>query len=95
MEKSLFCRSDFFNGFSFGDGRDRTTFLTSILIYYTDGSRKDGMTGMGIYGPSVRYYEVLSESTTKLTLCMEESDTAQHIMCECQAVARIRLEKAL
>jgi hypothetical protein len=24
----------------------------SILTYYTDGSRKDGMIGMGIYGPS-------------------------------------------
>jgi hypothetical protein len=29
----------------------------STLTYYTDGSRKDGMTGMGIFGPSVRYYE--------------------------------------
>jgi hypothetical protein len=26
-------------------------------------------------------------------LCMEESETAQHVMCECPAVARIRLEK--
>ena len=24
-------------------------------------------------------------------LCMEESETAQHIMCECPAVARVRL----
>jgi hypothetical protein len=36
----------------------------SILTYYTDGSRKDGMTGMGIYGPSVRCYEALGASTT-------------------------------
>jgi hypothetical protein len=36
----------------------------SILTYYTDGSRKDGMTGIGIYGLSVRYYEALGESTT-------------------------------
>jgi hypothetical protein len=36
----------------------------SIHTYYTDGSRKDGMTGMGIYGPSVRYYEALGASTT-------------------------------
>jgi hypothetical protein len=26
-------------------------------------------------------------------LCMEESETAQHVMCECPAVARIRLER--
>jgi hypothetical protein len=36
----------------------------SIFAYYTDGSRKDGMTGMGIYGPSVRHYEALGASTT-------------------------------
>jgi hypothetical protein len=36
----------------------------SILTYFTDGSRKDGMTGMGIYGQSVRYYEALAASTT-------------------------------
>jgi hypothetical protein len=36
----------------------------STLTYYTDGSRKDGMTGMGIFGPSVRYYEALGASTT-------------------------------
>jgi hypothetical protein len=24
----------------------------STLTYYTDGSKKEGMTGMGIYGPS-------------------------------------------
>jgi hypothetical protein len=28
-----------------------------ILSYYTDGSSQDWMTGMGIFGPSVRYYE--------------------------------------
>jgi hypothetical protein len=26
-------------------------------------------------------------------LCMEESETAQHVMCECPAVARNRLER--
>jgi ribonuclease HI len=36
----------------------------SVLTYYTDGSRKDGMTGMGIYGPSLRYYETLGSSAT-------------------------------
>jgi hypothetical protein len=25
-------------------------------------------------------------------LCLEESETAQHIMCECPAIARIRLK---
>jgi hypothetical protein len=34
----------------------------SILTYYTDDSRKDGMTGMVINGPSVRNYEVLGAS---------------------------------
>jgi hypothetical protein len=33
----------------------------STLTYYTD--RKDGMTSMGIFGPSVRYYEALGAST--------------------------------
>jgi hypothetical protein len=23
------------------------------IVYYTDGSRKDGQTGIGIYGPSI------------------------------------------
>jgi hypothetical protein len=38
----------------------------SILTYYTDGSRKDisRITGMGIYDPSVRYYEAFGASTT-------------------------------
>jgi RNase H len=29
------------------------------LVFYTDGSRKEGQVGMGIYGPSLRYYEAL------------------------------------
>jgi Reverse transcriptase (RNA-dependent DNA polymerase) len=29
------------------------------LEYYTDGSRKNGLVGMGIYGPSIRYFEAL------------------------------------
>jgi hypothetical protein len=36
----------------------------SILTYYTDASKKDWMTGMGIDGPSVRYYEALGALTT-------------------------------
>jgi hypothetical protein len=36
----------------------------SILTYYTDASRKDWLTGLGIYGPSVRYYEALGALTT-------------------------------
>jgi hypothetical protein len=36
----------------------------SVLTYYTDGSRKDGMTGMGKVRYSVRYYEALGASTT-------------------------------
>jgi hypothetical protein len=45
-------------------GSDGTTFLPNRVPYYTDGFKIDEMTGMGIYGPSVRYYEVLGESTT-------------------------------
>jgi hypothetical protein len=56
----------------------------SILIYYTDGYRKDGMTGMGIYDPSVRYYEALHSKkvcvTATQTLCLE---TITWILC-CQ-----------
>jgi hypothetical protein len=29
------------------------------LVFYTDGSRKEGLVGMGIYGPSLRHYEAL------------------------------------
>jgi hypothetical protein len=36
----------------------------STLTYYTEGSRKDEMTGRGIYGPSVRYYKALGALTT-------------------------------
>jgi hypothetical protein len=36
----------------------------SILTYYTDGSREDGMTGLGFFGPSVRFYEALGTSIT-------------------------------
>jgi hypothetical protein len=32
------------------------------LVYYTDGSRKNGLIGMGIYGPSIRYFEALGGS---------------------------------
>ena len=34
------------------------------LVYYTDGSRKNGLVGMGIYGPSLRYFESLGSTPT-------------------------------
>jgi hypothetical protein len=34
------------------------------LVYYTDGSRKNGLVEMGIYGPSIRYFEALGSSPT-------------------------------
>lgn len=34
------------------------------LVYYTDGSRKDGSVGIGIYGPSLRYHEALGTTPT-------------------------------
>jgi hypothetical protein len=32
------------------------------LVYYTDGSRKNGLVGNGIYGPSIRYFEALGST---------------------------------
>jgi hypothetical protein len=32
------------------------------LVYYTDGSRKNGLVRMGIYGPSIRYFEALGST---------------------------------
>jgi hypothetical protein len=34
------------------------------LVFYTDGSRKDGFTGIGIYGPSLRYYAAIGTTPT-------------------------------
>jgi hypothetical protein len=34
------------------------------LLFYTDGSRKEGQVGMGIYGPSLRQYEALGTTPT-------------------------------
>jgi hypothetical protein len=36
----------------------------NIFTYYTDGSRKDGMIGIGTFGPSVKYNEALGASKT-------------------------------
>ena len=34
------------------------------LVYYTDCSRKNGLVGMGIYGPSLRHFEALGSTPT-------------------------------
>jgi hypothetical protein len=34
------------------------------LVFYTDGSRKEGQVGMAIYGPSLRHYEALGTTPT-------------------------------
>jgi hypothetical protein len=34
------------------------------LVFYKDGSRKEGQVGMGIYGPSLRHYEALGTTPT-------------------------------
>jgi hypothetical protein len=47
------------------EGWNHVSTEQSILTYYTDGSRKDGTIGIGIFGPSVTYYyEALSASIT-------------------------------
>jgi hypothetical protein len=34
------------------------------MVFDTDGSRKVGLVGMGIYGPSLRHYEALGTTPT-------------------------------
>jgi hypothetical protein len=34
------------------------------LVFYTDGSIKDGSTGLGIFGPLLRYHEALGTTPT-------------------------------
>jgi hypothetical protein len=34
------------------------------LIYFTDASRRNGLGGMGIYGPFLRHFKVLGASPT-------------------------------
>jgi hypothetical protein len=34
------------------------------MVFYADGSRKEGLVGMGIYGPSLRHYEALGTTPT-------------------------------
>lgn len=46
------------------EGWDYIPTEQETIIYYTDGSRKEGKTGMGIYGPTVRYYEALGSTPT-------------------------------
>jgi hypothetical protein len=36
------------------------------LVFYTDGSIKEILVGMGIYGPSLRHYEALGTTPTIL-----------------------------
>jgi hypothetical protein len=41
------------------DARDNIPADQDALVFYsTDGSRKEGLVGMGIYGPSLRHSEV-------------------------------------
>jgi RNase H len=42
----------------------KPTTSPGALMYYTDGSRKNGMVGMEIYGPSIRYFETLGSTPT-------------------------------
>jgi hypothetical protein len=46
------------------EGWDYVPTEQGVLIYYTDGSRKDGLVGIGIYGPSIRHYEALGSTPT-------------------------------
>jgi hypothetical protein len=45
-------------------GMEPRSYRTELNYLLYSSSRKDEMTGMGIFGPSVRYYEALGASTT-------------------------------
>jgi len=60
-------------------------FEEEALVYYTDGSRKEEMVGIGVYGPGYRYYEALGSTPTIFqaevyaimkcaTLCLRRGD---------------------
>jgi hypothetical protein len=38
---------------------DNVTSKQEVIVYCTDGSRKDGLTAIGIYSLSVRHFEAL------------------------------------
>ena len=40
------------------------SFEEEALVYYTDGSRKEEMVGIGVYGPGYRYHEALGSNPT-------------------------------
>jgi hypothetical protein len=44
--------------------RDNVLSEQAAIVYYTDGSKKDGQTGIGIYDPSDRHFEALASMTT-------------------------------
>jgi hypothetical protein len=55
---------DWFEGFSRNSGPHNARFEQEVNVYYTDGSRTDAQTGIGIYGSSVRNFETLSSTPT-------------------------------
>jgi hypothetical protein len=60
----------------------------STLTYYTDGSRKDGMKGMAIFGPCVSYYEALDASTTIFQSEMYAINVCARICLNTEGLAR-------
>jgi RNase H len=46
------------------DAWDNIPAEREALVFYTDGSRKEGQVGMGICGPSLRHYEALGTTPT-------------------------------
>jgi hypothetical protein len=55
------------------------------IVYCTDGSRKDGRTGIGIYGPSVRHFEPLGSTPTICQAEMYNDNKPIFIMSDSQA----------
>ncbi|KAL7723771.1 hypothetical protein ACLKA6_005843 [Drosophila palustris] len=50
-------------------------------VWYTDGSKlENGDTGAGVYGPRFRRF------------CALEQETSEHVLCECPALCRRRLQ---
>ena len=76
------------------------------MVYYTDGSRKDGLVGMGIFGPSVRHFEALGTTPTIFQaemyainvcarLCLELEDiSGKHVYIMSDSQAALRALKA-
>jgi hypothetical protein len=67
---------------------------TEMLLTLTKSELKT-VTGIltGHCGPNHHMHRLGKSQEDTCRLCMEESETAQHVLCECPATARIRLKR--